>query len=291
MCPSQAGQAAATPARSRGAVPSAGPRHRKTIQSVSRALDLLEALALQEEVGLVDLAGATGLLPSTAHRLLATLAERKYVAQNPETGCYVLGYKVLELASYARLGVSYLRALARPHLEELCRTVGETTKLVILDGTSVVYLDTVDATRSVRGFARIGQTLPAHVAASGKAILSFQGNEIVDSIVVSAAFGQKLTPHTIADEGGFRRALARVRRQGYAVDLEEHEEGVVCVAAPIVDREGLAVAAISMSGPADRMRKASPRRIGELMRAHTLQISAELGYGSPTEPRGRGRAR
>jgi IclR family acetate operon transcriptional repressor len=265
-----------TPIQPREAGPGARPR--KTIQSVSRAIDLLEALALQEEVGLVDLATATRLLPSTAHRLLATLAERKYVAQNPETGRYALGYKVLELASYAELGVSYLRALARPHLDELRRTVDETTKLVILDGTSVVYVDKVDATRSVRGFARIGQSLPAHVAASGKAILAFQGNESVNAVVADGTFGQELTPNTITEERDFRRALARVRRTGYAIDLEEHEEGVVCVAAPILDREGLSVAAISISGPAERMRKADPRRIGELVRARTLRISAELGY-------------
>jgi IclR family acetate operon transcriptional repressor len=281
MRPAQTGQAQVRRAQQRGAGLSEA-RPRKTIQSVSRALDLLEALALQEEVGLVDLATATRLLPSTAHRLLATLAERKYVAQNPETGRYALGFKVLELASYAQLGVSYLRALTRPHLEELRRTVDETTKLVILDGTSVVYIDKVEAARSVRGFARIGQSLPAHVAASGKAILSFQGNDVVNAVIADGTFGQKLTPNTITDERAFRRSLARVRRSGYAIDLEEHEEGVVCVAAPILDREGRSVAAISMSGPADRMRKADPRRVGELVRAHALEISAELGYEDVT---------
>jgi IclR family acetate operon transcriptional repressor len=254
---------------------------------VSRSLDLLEALALREEVGLVDLASETGLLPSTAHRLLATLAERRYVAQNPETGRYVLGYKVLELAGYARQGVSYLRSLARPHLEEICRAIGETTKLVVLDDVSIVYIDKVDGDRSVRGFARIGQSLPAHVAASGKAILSFQPSDVVAAVVAGEDFGKKLTARTIATAEEFERELSRIRRRGYSVDTEEHEEGVICVAAPILDHSALAVAAISMSGPAERVRKADPDAIGELMRSHTKAISAELGFAEGPDGRAR----
>ena len=250
----------------------------KTIQSVSRSLDLLEALALREEIGLVELSSEVDLGPSTVHRILATLVARGYVTQNPDTGRYLLSYKVHELASHSSQRVDHLRALARPHLEKVCRLVGETTKLVLLDGVSIVYIDLVEGSRSVRGFARIGQSLPTHATASGKAMLAFQGIDSVVTVMNQSSFGQRLTPNTLTTEIAFQEALERIRRCGYSIDNEEHEEGVVCAAAPILNHQGLSMAAISISGPADRMRKADPRKIGEILRFHALEVSGQLGY-------------
>lgn len=236
---------------------------------------------MRDEVGLVELSAQVQLLPSTAHRLLATLAERGYVAQNPDTGRYLLSYKVVELAGNASRRVTYLRALARPRLEEVCRVIGETTKLVLLEGASIVYLDHVESSHSVRGFVRMGQSLPAHATASGKAILAFQSVEAVALVTAQDSFGAKLTPNTVSSAEQLAEELALVRARGYSIDDEEHEEGVVCAAAPILDHEGLACAAISISGPADRVRKAGPHEIGEILRAQTAEISAELGCQAP----------
>jgi IclR family acetate operon transcriptional repressor len=254
------------------------PKQSKRIQSVDRSLDLLEALALREEVGLVELSTQVQLGPSTAHRILATLVARGYVTQNPDTGRYLLSYKVHELAGYSSQRVTHLRALARPHLEDVCRVVGETTKLVLLDGVSIVYIDHVESSRSVRGFARIGQSLPAHATASGKAMLAFHDSESVAAVMEQDSFGQQLTPNTLSSETDFREALERIRRSGYSIDNEEHEEGVICAAATVLDYQGMAAAAISVSGPADRMRRADPDKIGAILRAHALDISRQLGY-------------
>src|SRR5919112_4236880 len=104
------------------------------VQSLDRALDLIEALAGAQELGVSELATQTGLVPSTAHRLLSTLVARGYAAQNPATGRYLMGYKLLELSSGLQDRLERLRAAARPHLEAIQADTGETTNLVVLDG-------------------------------------------------------------------------------------------------------------------------------------------------------------
>ena len=118
------------------------------VQSLDRALDLLEALAGADELGVSELAAQTGLVPSTAHRLLATLVARGYAAQNPVAGRYLLGYKLLELTSGLQDRLARLRTAARPHLEAIQDETGETTNLVVLEGRNVVYVDSVSGTRS-----------------------------------------------------------------------------------------------------------------------------------------------
>ena len=163
------------------------------VQSLERALDLLEALAGTDEVGVSELAAQTGLVPSTAHRLLATLVSRGYAAQSAASGRYLLGYKLLELTSGLHDRLERLRVAARPHLEAIMERTGETTNLVVLEGRSAVYIDSVSGTRSVRLFTEIGQAIPAHSSGSGKALLAWAD--------VEALFGADplpaSTPHTL----------------------------------------------------------------------------------------------
>ncbi len=118
------------------------------VQSLERALDLLEALAGADELGVSEIAAQTGLVPSTAHRLLGTLVARGYASQNPTTGRYLLGYKMLELTSGVQDRLGRLRTAARPHLEAIQDETGETTNLVVLEGRDVVYIESVSGTRS-----------------------------------------------------------------------------------------------------------------------------------------------
>ena len=138
------------------------------VQSLERALDLLEALASTDELGVSDLAARTGLVPSTAHRLLGTLVSRGYAAQSPASGRYLLGYKLLELTSGLQDRLERLRSAARPHLEAIMEQTGETTNLVVLEGANAVYIESVTGTRSVRLFTEIGQTIPAHTSGLGQ---------------------------------------------------------------------------------------------------------------------------
>jgi DNA-binding IclR family transcriptional regulator len=245
---------------------------RQRVQSLDRALDLLEALSDADELGVSELAARTGLVPSTAHRLLATLVARGYAAQNPATGRYLTGYKLLELTSGLQDRLGRLRAAARPHLEAIQRETGETTNLVVLEGRNAVYVDTVGGSRSVRLFIEVGQAIPAHTSGSGKALLAWRSPEDLAALFDSEPLAAS-TPRTLTSMAALEHDLERVRRQGYATDDEEHELGVACVATPVLDAAGQALAAISVTGPAPRI-DAGPLAV--LLREHARQVSAAL---------------
>jgi IclR family acetate operon transcriptional repressor len=247
------------------------------VQSVARAFALLEALADRDEAGLVELARHVSLHPSTAHRLLASLIDCGYANQSPTTGRYRLGRKALELASSSKARDARLRAAAPLHLEAIRAAVDETTNLVALDGLSVIYLDQVESRRAVRLFAEPGRRVPAHTSGAGKAMLAFQADGLLDKLYASEPF-ERLTPHSITTAAALRQELSRVRRRGYALDNEEHEEGVSCLAAPIFDNLGNADAAISVSAPSARLHRCGLVELAELIVHHAREISHELGH-------------
>lgn len=246
------------------------------VQSLDRALDLLEALSGADELGVSELAAQTGLVPSTTHRLLGTLVDRGYAAQNPATGRYLLGYKLLQLTGGLSDRMARLRTAARPHLEAIQDETGETTNLCVLEGRNVVYVDSVSGTRSVRLFTDIGHAIPAHTSGAGKALLAWR-----DPIDVEALLGGSelpaSTPRTLTTLGALQDDLAKIRRRGYSTDNEEHELGVGCVATPILNRAGAPLAAISVSGPTTRILHADTADIAGLLREHAEQVAAALG--------------
>ncbi len=244
------------------------------VQSVGRSLDLLEAVA-EEELGLVALAERAGLGPSTAYRILSTLMERGYVTRSAQTGHFRLGSKLVELASAAARGNERLRAALHPHLRALRDETGETANLVVLDGRSIVYVDQVESSRAVRMFTTIGRRVPLHASGGGKAIAAFAPDALVGELVEHGL--ERLTPHTLATPQALRADLARVRERGYAIDHEEYEAGVVCVAAPIFGPTGEVIAAASISGPAARMQEHDLDTLGATVRRHTRRASAEVG--------------
>jgi IclR family acetate operon transcriptional repressor len=244
---------------------------------VARAFALLEALAARDEAGLVELARHVSLHPSTAHRLLASLIDCGYAAQSPTTGRYRLGRKVLELASGSKARDARLRSVARPHLEAIREAVDESANLVSLDGMAAIYLDQVESRRAVRLFAEPGRRVPAHTSGAGKAMLAFQDDGVLDKLYASEPF-ERLTPHTITEAVALRAELGKVRQRGYALDNEEHEEGVSCLAAPVFDNLGHACAAISVSAPSERLRRCGFVELGEMLARHARAISSELGY-------------
>lgn len=247
------------------------------MQSLERALDLLEALAPAGEASISELAARTGLVVSTVHRLLATLVARGYVTQ-PSRGRYRLGPRLGELAGGREDPAVRLRRLARRHLLAIQRETGETTNLVVPDGRHVVYLDQVEGSHSMRMFTVVGSVALAHTTGAGKAILAWLPEE-----ELAALYGgddaalDRLTPRTLASRGELARDLERVRRRGFAIDSEEHEEGVSCVAAAIFDRDGRPCGAISVSGPSPRIAGATTADLGTLVQEHAGEVSAALG--------------
>jgi IclR family transcriptional regulator, acetate operon repressor len=239
------------------------------VQSLERALDILEVLSRSEgDLGVSEVGTSVGLPNGTVHRLLSTLTRRGYAHQNPLTRKYGLGLKAFALASSAR---ESLGPLARPFLEELTVVSRESSNLASLDKNAVVYIEQVPAPRMVRMFTEPGNHAPLHSTGTGKVLLAYQPPEVLDSVVRQTGL-PRFTAHTITDAGELRGELERVREQGYAMDSEEMEDGVRCLAAPVFGGDGAVLAAISVSGPASRLDR---ERITELIPEIT-RISAAL---------------
>lgn len=242
-----------------------------------RSFDLLEAVASADEVGLVELAHRTGLQPSTTHRLLATLIECGYVVQNPQTSRYRLSHKVVELAGGPEHRIERLRTSVRPHLVAIRDATDETTNLCVLDRFTVVYVDQAESGHAVRMLTEIGRRVPAHACGAGKVMLAHQSPEQIALLASQAPF-QALTPHTLTTAAELEAELQRAHARGFAIDHEEFEDGVACVAAPIFGPAGSVLGAVSVSGPAARLMRADLAELGELILTHVRAISYELGH-------------
>jgi DNA-binding IclR family transcriptional regulator len=264
------------------------PPRRDSVQSLERALDLLEALAAGGELGVTELANRTGLVPSTTHRLLHTLTGRGWVTQSAATGRYLLGYKVSEVAGAVERRVERLRAAARPHMESIQRATGETVNLVVVDGERVVYVDQVEGTRNVRMFTAVGTTVPAHTTGAGKAIMAHWAPGAVADLYGPREPLQQLTPRTLVSVAALDDDFVRIRRRGYAIDNEEHELGVGCVAAPVFDHTGRPAAAISVSGPSARILQMETEALGSLLVERAGAVSEALGHSAADDAVRRG---
>jgi IclR family acetate operon transcriptional repressor len=224
-----------------------GSRAAGSVQSVDRSLDLLEALAQEEQaVGVAELVELTGLPQGTVHRLLQSLQLRGYVRRDASRK-YSLGTSAVRLADAAQ------RALARsvrPHLAELVAISGETANLAVLEGDDVVYVAQVPSPHTLRMFAEVGRHVPPHSTAVGKVLLAGMPRERALAVLRRTGLAAR-TPATITDLDAFAAELDLVTVQGWGADEEEQEAGVRCVAVP-VGAPGATVAALSLSGPADR---------------------------------------
>ncbi|MGH9022819.1 MAG: IclR family transcriptional regulator [Acidimicrobiia bacterium] len=223
------------------------------VQSVVRALELLEVLASSVDgLGVIDVAGESGLPQATVHRLLATLVGRGFVRQDPASRKYTLGSKLLRLGEAAS---RLFRSWARPYLAELVSISGETSNLALLEDGYVVYVAQVPSLHSMRMFTEVGRRLLPHATAVGKVLLAFGPREVTETIIARHGLPAH-TPYTVTDPERFIMELDQVAIHGYALDEEEQEIGVCCVSVPVLGIPG-APAAMSVSGPAGRLDKAT----------------------------------
>jgi DNA-binding IclR family transcriptional regulator len=262
---------------------SSKPKSDYAIQTVSNALRMLEVFQSETEIGVSDLARRLGLHKNNAFRLLATLELAGYIQQSPETELYRLGPACLELGrAYAHHHT--LMREAHAILEGLADSVRETAHLGILQGDEVVHLDGVLPDQLVLTGSRVGQRLPSHCTALGKALLSGElghsaraGHE-GDGLPLTDRELLSYTEATIVDGAKLLEQLRVAQLEGYAVDLEECAPGLRCVAAPIRDANARVVAAISLSGPSVRL--SEDRLHGEIARSvkeAATRLSQELG--------------
>jgi DNA-binding IclR family transcriptional regulator len=222
-------------------------------QVVDRVVDILETFAtIGPELGVSDVSRALGLKKATAHRLLASLLRRGLVAQDPVTRRYRLGMKLWELGSLATSQLDWVDRV-KPFLQHLTDVTGETSHLAVLNDGQVLYVDKVESTRSLRMPSQVGKRLPVHCTGVGKALVAFLPEEVLKSVLARRGM-PRMTAHTITDRDVFLRQLADVRERGYAIDNEEIDEGLTCIAAVVRDHTSHVVAAISIAGPTSRLR-------------------------------------
>jgi DNA-binding IclR family transcriptional regulator len=245
--------------------------------TVEKALQVLRSVADQDEpISLVALSRAADLDKTTTHRLATSLARHGLLRFDPVARTYALGLDLVELGNRAIAQLSLPREV-RPHLEQLGGISREAVNLGVWDDGFIVYADQVPSPEPVVIRARVGTRVPAYCTSMGKVLIAFGRPAWREHVLDGRELPQR-TPNTIVDREELTEHLARVRRLGYALDDEEHRLGVRCVAAPIRDYSGQAIAAISIAGPAFRL---SRDRLNDLIAPvldATRAISASLGF-------------
>jgi IclR family transcriptional regulator, KDG regulon repressor len=244
------------------------------VEAVRRALQILGCFSLdQPELGVSDLARELGLHKSTIHRLIATLEAEGFIRQT-HASRYSLSWKLFELGAAVPAWQS-VRQLVLNVLTPLVDTTSETAHLAVLDGEEVLYLEKVESKNRLRMPSAVGRRVPSYCTALGKAMLADLQGAALEPILARAPF-PALTPHTRTTAAALRGELARIRAQGYAIDDEELEDGLMCVAAPVRDASGRTCAAISIAGPASRIGRRLELHI-DAVRAASEQLSHQLG--------------
>jgi IclR family transcriptional regulator, KDG regulon repressor len=248
-----------------------------TVKSVSRALDIINIVSLKKDgLGVTEIAKQMDINKSSVYRILSTLARYGYIEQDEETGRYKLGYKFLEVSSKLLESID-LRAEAKPYLRELENDTNEVIHLVVYDQGEVVYIEKLEGTETLRMHSKVGKRAPMHCTSVGKAILAHLPSSVVLDILERKGMPMH-TDKTITDWDVFLQELIQVKQKGYALDLEENEYGIRCIAVPIFDHLGKVIAAVSVSGPTIRMTDERIEQLQTRMLQIGKQISARLGY-------------
>lgn len=241
------------------------------IQSVERAVNVLKCFETHNSLGVTEISKILSLHKSTTFGIINTLEKCGMLEQNESTGKYSLGMEIYRLGSKINLS---LREICTPHLKQLVDSTGETVNLVTRYGDNVIYLDKIESPHSMRICTRIGQPYPMYCTAVGKVILAYLEPAERDAILSRVQL-IAFTENTIVDRKILEDQLFKIRRNGYAVDLEEMEYGLVCLAAPILNASGMPVASISVSGPLMRMDDEKKKRILDLLINHAIEISGK----------------
>jgi len=246
------------------------------ITALQRGLRLLQLFS-ESPHGLTakQVAGRSRLPVSTVHRFLANLEGAGYLNCGGD-GMYHLGIACFAIGQ-AALGQLDIRRVSLPYLQELNRQTRETLHLTVRHGLSAVYVEKLDSPEPLRIHSRIGAAVPLYCTAVGKVMLAYMPDDERARVLPQLAL-KRLTPNTVGNLQELEAELYRVRKNGYACDLEEHELHIRCVAAPIWDHAGGVNASLSITAPTVRMAVSRLRQLAPLIQTAGLQISRELGY-------------
>jgi IclR family acetate operon transcriptional repressor len=244
--------------------------------TVRKAINIVDVLATRTEQGisLSELTTLLGVPKSTAHRYLATLVELE-LAERDNLDRYRLGTKVIELAG-SFLAKSDLRNECQPFLVELAEKCVETIHLAVPSGTEMVYIAKIESRQAWGMISYLGARLPMYCSSLGKSILAFSDERLLVKVLAEPL--KSRTPNTITSPEALKAELALTRLNGFTLDIEENEIGVCCVGAPIFDYTGSVIAAISISGPRERMGRERCIQLGPLVREFAQKISRRRGF-------------
>ena len=245
------------------------------ITALQRGLRLLQLFS-ESSQGLTakQVADRSHLPVSTVHRFLTNLEAAGFL--NCTGSVYHLGIACFAIGQ-AALAQLDIRRVSLPYLQELNRQTRETVHLTLRHGASAVYVEKLDSTEQLRIYSRIGAAVPLYCTAVGKVLLAYMSGEQQQRLLPQLAL-KRYTPNTVGNLQQLEAELHRIRKSGYACDLEEHELHIRCVAAPIWDHTGLVNASLSITAPIVRMAISRLRQLAPLIQAAGLQISRELGY-------------
>jgi DNA-binding IclR family transcriptional regulator len=242
------------------------------IQSVERAIAILRCFEDHDELGVTEISKMVGLNKSTAFGLINTLRKEKFLQADEKTGGLKLGLGLFRLSVNVKLD---LKNICAPYINELLQTTKETVNLVVRDGDNVVYIEKKESPYSMRISTRIGQQLPLYCTAVGKAILSFLRDDEIQEYIGRVRL-KPFTDKTLKSKKELHEQLTGIRDKGYAYDIEELEDGIICIAVPLLSPERIPAGGLSVSGPSIRMTPAKRKEIRDLLLTLAARINLKL---------------
>lgn len=247
------------------------------IKSIEKALDLLELLSdNKKEMGITEINKEFHMGLSTIHRILTTLKYHGYIVQNQQTSKYMLGTKLFILGCKVQNTTNLIKVVT-PFLQRLSQNTNETINFAILEGREAIYIFKIESKETLKAGIEVGTKVAAHCASLGKVLLAFLPEQEFRMLYPNE--NEKLptfTPKSISSVEELKKCLKKIKKQGYAIDEEEFKIGVNCLGVPIINNEGKAIAAISISGPVSRFSLFEMEKVKSRLIALSQDISKQL---------------
>lgn len=249
----------------------------RLIQSVERAADILELfMATYPELSIKEISDHLGLSKSTVHGIIKTLEHRGYLQQNSDNQKYRLGVRLFELGNFVGKHLD-IGNISRPVIHKLVEELNETVHLTVFERDEVIYIEKLEGSRALTIYSHIGKRAPIYCTGVGKAILAHQNEDEVDRLLSKSDL-KPFTDFTLTNIEDIKNHLATVRGQGYAIDDEEIELGLKCIAAPIFNHQGKVVSSISCAAPKMRLDEEKLPKVIAGIKGAAAEISRQLGY-------------
>lgn len=248
---------------------------RKLIQSISRAIKIIDYVSKNNNARLVDISKSLELHKSTLYGIITTLEEEKLLSKD-YNNTYSLGTKLYELGKIYEKNFS-IKEFARPYLKKIADKFKETVLLAVERDFHIIYIDKFESTHTIGVTSRLEDKEPLHSTAIGKIFLAHMDEQRLEEFFENRKM-EKLTKNTITDEKKLRQQFDNIKKLGYSYEVEETEEGLACVAAPVKQYDGKVIASITVSAPLNRMNTEKIEQIGHELANSCNEISQNIGY-------------